>query len=247
MLEKNLDNIYELSINTTKFSHKLINILNTTIYNKISITNKTNNIPIIEIINKIQKINPKLEIIPYYSLKYNQKSTLTQTTKELLKQLQEFKKLNIKEILLISGVPKPKYDSIEVLKTLKSLYESNTLPNIAIAYNPFLTELDFKDENARIIKKLKTGIINSVYLQIGIDVNIIKQAVLYLRELQPNLNIYLSLINPTPSRLSKLKYRPWKGVYLSQKYLESSKVAKEINLSIYKLASKMKLGIIQGE
>jgi hypothetical protein len=247
MPNNNIQNIYELSIYDTNFSDKIKSKLNNVNYNKISITNKKFNTPIIDIIKEAQEINSKLEIIPYYSLKYHQNKSLELTSQEFLQQLQEFYKLNIQEVLIISGVPKPKYHSLQVLQYLASIYNSQSLPRIAVAYNPFLTGIDSELENINLRDKIKTGIISSVYLQIGIDIPIIQKAVQNLRNLQSNLNIYLSLINPSPARLSQLKYKPWKGVYLPEEYLSSTQIATQINQSIYKLALEMNLGIIQGD
>lgn len=239
--------IYELSIYSTDFSDKLITQLSSPKLNTISITNKKFNTPILEIIKNIQNINPNLEIIPYYSLKYHQEKSLQDTTNALIKKLETYQKLSIKEILIISGNPKPKYNTIDVLNTLVKLYQTNQYPRIAIAYNPFLTGLELEMENTSIQNKLQSGIVSSVYLQIGIDLMTIKQSIKYLRRLQPQLNIYISLMNPSPTRLAQLRYRPWKGVYLPEEYVKSSNNAYNINQSITKLAKNMKIGIIQGD
>jgi len=247
MPNKKLHIIYELTINTLEFSPKLESKLKSNNYTTISVTNKKPQTPSIEIITKIQELNPKLQIIPYYSLKYHQKNNLIDTTREFVKYLQTLYQIGIKEILLVSGVPKPKYDSLLILKNLKDLGISDQIPKIAIAYNPFLSSMDLELENIRIQEKIQTGLISSIYFQIGIDIDIIQAAVHKLRNLQENLKIYLSLINPSISRLSQLRYRPWKGVYLPEQYLSSTKNANIINQSIYKLASEMELGIIQGD
>jgi hypothetical protein len=116
-----------------------------------------------------------------------------------------------------------------------------------VAYNPFLTGLDLEIENNTIETKIQSGIISSVYLQIGIDLTKIRESVQYLRQLQPNLDIYLSLMNPTPTRLAQFNYRPWKGVYLPKEYLQSVNNAIQINESIYNLAQELNVSIIQGD
>jgi len=239
--------IYELSIYSTDFSDKLITQLSSPKLNTISITNKKFNTPIIEIIKNIKDINPNLEIIPYYSLKYHQKKSLQDTTKALIKQLETYQNLNIKEILIISGIPKPKFNTIDILNTLAKLYKTNQYPQIAIAYNPFLTGLELEIENQALQKKIQSGIVSSVYMQIGIDIETIKQSIQYLKQIQPQLNIYISLMNPSSTRLAQFRYRPWKGVYLPEEYVKSSNNAYNINQSITKLAKNMKIGIIQGD
>ena len=239
--------IYELSIYSIDFSDKLINKLASPTLDKISITNKQLHTPIVEIIKKIQVINPNLKIIPYHSFKYHQKASLQDTAHSLIKKLEEYQNINIKEILLISGSPKPRYNTIPVLDILATIYKIHQYPQIAIAYNPFLTGVELEIENQDIKNKLKSGIISSVYLQIGIDLPIIQKSVQYLRALQPNLDIYLSLMNPAPYRLAQFRYRPWKGVYLPEEYLQFPQYALNINNSIYQVAQTMQLGVIQGD
>jgi hypothetical protein len=247
MTNSDLNIIYELSIYSEDFNKKLTSLLSNNSIHKISITNKKYNTTIEYIIQKIQNINSKLEIIPYYSLKYHQQSSLQDTALTFIQQLKLYQDLGVKEVLLISGIPKPKYDTRQVLEILSKNYQSEQLPQLAVAYNPFLTGLDLEIENNVIENKIKSGIISSIYLQIGIDLNIIRESVQYLRQLQPNLNIYLSLMNPTPTRLAQFQYRPWKGVYLPQKYLQSASSAIKINESIYNLAKELNVGIIQGD
>jgi hypothetical protein len=243
----NLDIIHELTIYNINFSNKLINKIANLKTNKIAIINKKFNTPIFEIIKKIQDINPNLEIIPYYSLKYHQKDSLKNSAQEFRNNLEILNTIGIKNTLLISGSPKPKYDSIQVLEYLKDTYSKNKLPQIAVAYNPFLRGNDLDIENKRVQKKLETNLISAVCLQIGIETESIQNAVDYLRTIQPGVKIYLSLMNPSPSRLAQFRYRPWKGVYLPQEYINSAEQANQINQSIYKLAQDMDLGIIQGE
>lgn len=237
----------ELSIYSIDFSAKLMsNISNPTI-NKISITNKKYNTPIVDIIKKIKNINPKLDITPYYSLKYHQGDSLHTTALDFISYLKIYTKLGIKETLLISGVSKSKYNTVQVLDISKTIYKSDQYPKIAVAYNPFLTGVNLKIENDYIQSKIQSGIISSIYLQIGIDLKVIQESIQYLRQLQPNLNVYISLINPTPTRLAQFNYRPWKGVYLPQEYLKSSNTAIAINKSIYNVARELNVNIIQGE
>lgn len=242
-----LDIIHELTIYDSNFSNKLIDKIANLKTNKIAITNKKFNTPIFEIIQKIQSTNSKLEIIPYYSLKYHQKDSLESASQEFIHQLRLLSRLGIKNTLLISGVPRPKYDSVQILEYLKKTYTTNRLPKIAIAYNPFLRDGELDIENDRIKNKLKTSLVSEVYLQIGIESESIRNAVNYLRSLQPDVKIYLSLMNPIASRLAQFRYRPWKGVYLPQEYLTSAEQANKINQSIYEIAHHMNLGIIQGE
>ena len=211
----------------------------------ISLPNKSKDISILDMINQIQQINPKLTIIPYYSLKFHQKKTLDETSQEFLSLLKQLIPLHIPKILLISGVPKSKYTTLDILSSIQSHYQ-DTYPRIAIAYNPFLSDEELEQENNLLTNKIKTGLISSVYLQIGIDIPTIQKAVTFIQSLQSDITIYISLMNPTPLRLAQFKYRPWKGVMVSQEYLASSQRAQEINQSLYQLAKELNIGVIQG-
>jgi hypothetical protein len=225
-----------------KLQSQLLSLENAT----ISLPNKSKDISILDMINQIQQINPKLTIIPYYSLRFHQAKTLDETAQEFLSLLEELSSIHIPEVLLISGVPKSKYTTLDILSFIQPHYQHN-YPRIAIAYNPFLSGEELEQENQLLQDKIKTNLISSVYLQIGIDTDAIQKGVDYIRLLRPNIDIYMSLMNPSPIRLAQFKYRPWKGVILSQEYLDSSQKAKEINQHLYDLAQKLNIGIIQGQ
>ena len=235
--------IYELMIKdlTLQLQSQLLHLGNAT----ISLPNKSKDISILDTIHRIQDINPDLTIIPYYSCKYHQNKNREQTLQEFIHLLQELSHIHIPEILLVSGVPKPNYDSLSMLEDIPPLH-THTYPRIAVAYNPFLQGIDLEDENTRLNAKIKTGIISSIYLQIGINTDTIRKAVEYIRYLQPNLAIYISLMNPSPARLAQFRFRPWKGVFLPPEYTNSADNAQKINQSLYQLAKELNIGVIQG-
>lgn len=241
-----MDNlIYEIVLKSQELDPKLQSQLLSLETATISLPNKSKDISILDMINQIQQINPKLTIIPYYSLKFHQKKTLDETAQEFLSLLKQLIPLHIPEILLISGVPKSKYTTLDILSFIQTHYQ-DTYSRIAIAYNPFLLDEELEQENNLLTNKIKTGLISSVYLQIGIDIPTIQKAVAFIQSLQADIAIYISLMNSSPLRLAQFKYRPWKGVMVSQEYLASSQRAQEINQSLYQLAQELNLGIIQG-
>ncbi len=235
--------IYELMIKdfTPQLQSQLSHLGNAT----VSLPNKSKDIPILDIIHRIQDINPDLTIIPYYSCKYHQNKTPNQTLQKFIDVLQDLSHIHIPEILLVSGVPKPNYNSLSMLENITPLYKAE-YPNIAVAYNPFLQGIDLEDENTRLNAKIKTGIISSIYLQIGINTDTIRKAVEYIRYLQPNLAIYISIMNANPARLAQFRFRPWKGVFLPPEYTNSADNAQKINQSLYQLAKELNIGVIQG-
>jgi len=213
----------------------------------ISLTNKSARISNLECLQAIQTVNSDLTLIPYYALIHHQRVSAAETAQPYLTELKQYAELGVKDSLLVSGYPKPRHDSLSILKVIAPDYSHQEYPRLAVAYNPFLTGQAFLIEQHRLTEKIRTGIVASVYLQIGIDIMVIRSAVDWLREVEPPLDIYLSVMNPSKARLAQFKYRPWAGVHLSEAYLSSAEQARIINQQLYQLAQKLQIGIIQGE
>jgi len=127
------------------------------------------------------------------------------------------------EILLVSGSNKKKnFDTIEVLNNLKK--EKSIKAKLGIAYNPYLKKYyNNFSERDRFEKKIASGLINSIWLQFGTDIEELQNELNYLRKIEKyqKLYIYGSLFIPSKQFIARFRFRPWKGVYISEKYLFS--------------------------
>ena len=74
--------------------------------------------------------------------------------------------LNVGECLLVSGSGPRAFDSLALLEALGGA--ASKRPAIGVAFNPFLT--DQMSERSRLRRKLATGHVSSVWLQLGSDV-----------------------------------------------------------------------------
>merc|ERR1712178_488710 len=103
-----------------------------------------------------------------------------------------------------------------------------------VAYNPYLLEKELKHEENNLKRKLATGIVKSVWLQFGTDIDKLEKGVRKIKSIEHQLktslgkkkinhdiSIYGSIFIPTPVFLEKFRVRPWKGVYCSKEYLKS--------------------------
>ncbi len=127
------------------------------------------------------------------------------------------------KILLISGSNKKKnFDSINVLNKIKE--EKNLKVKLGIAYNPYLKKY-YKDtsERERFDRKYSSGLINSIWFQYGTDIKVLQNEVNYITNASNNekLNRFGSLLIPSKQFIARFKFRPWKGVYISEEYLYS--------------------------
>ncbi len=214
---------FELSFNNIS---QLENKLNFCKFNKI----KNINIPckgaikrdfLNSTIKYISKNYPEFNVTYHYSL-YHQYS---QNKEKSYQDLLDFSKNSYSnrnyEILLVSGSNKKKnFDVINVLNKIKE--EKNLKVQFGIAYNPYLKKYyDDTSERERFDKKLSSGLINSIWFQYGTDIKVLQSEVNYLKKIAKyeKINLFGSLLIPSKQFIARFKFRPWKGVYISEKCL----------------------------
>ena len=125
------------------------------------------------------------------------------------------------EILLVSGSNKKKnFDSVDVLSYLKK--EKKLKVKLGIAYNPYLKKyFNISSERERFERKISTGLINSIWFQYGTDIKVLQNELTYLKKIAKDekLNLFGSLFIPSKQFIARFKFRPWKEVYISEKFL----------------------------
>ena len=81
----------------------------------------------------------------------------------------------------------------------------------------------YKDnsERERFDRKLSSGLINSIWFQYGTDIKVLQNEVNYLKKLAKyeKINLFGSLLIPSKQFIARFKFRPWKGVHISEKCL----------------------------
>ena len=109
--------------------------------------------------------------------------------------------------------------------------EKNLNINIGVAYNPYLkNHYNICGERERIKKKLSSRLTKSIWLQFGTDIKLLEKEINFLKDSvlnnsshskDKNVKIFGSLLIPSKEFISRFKFRPWKGVFISEKYLNS--------------------------
>jgi len=174
-------------------------------------------------------------ICPHYSLKFNNDARDPASTLRRFEAFcEEAASLHVREILLVSGSGSRSFDSLACLKALTLPAERR--PAIGVAFNPFFPDRAARmRERARLRQKLNTGAVSAIWLQIGSDVLLLREALAFLAELRgvhPALRLYGSVFLPSRKLLAQLKFRPWNGVFLSAEYLSSVEVASTITCRV---------------
>ena len=183
---------------------------------------------------------PFIDIIPHFSILHEFKKNRSNTFKSFIDFLDIVKNLGCREVLLVSGSQKRStLDSVSTLNLAKN-HPLITLSNISIgvAFNPYLAGSLFENELIRIQNKIKTGLVNSIWIQFGTDysllearIKILEDIIVMLRKTNPklsNINLFGSILLPSKQFLASFKYRPWKGVYCSSQFLESVEYAEDL-------------------
>ena len=198
---------------------KLNNIRNINIPCKGSIKKELFNSTIKYIAHNFREFN----VTYHYSLYHQYNKNIEKSYEDFLDFLKNSYSNRNYEILLVSGSNKKKnFDAIKVLDNLKN--EKNLKVKLGIAFNPYLKKYyNVSSERERLKSKISSGLINSIWFQYGTDIEVIKNEVSYLEKVleSKKLNLFGSLLIPSKQFIARCNFRPWKGVYISEKYLNS--------------------------
>ena len=190
---------------------------------------------------------PNIDIIPHFSILHEFKRNRINTQDSFVNFLKVVKFLGCEEILLVSGSQKRStLDSVSALFMLKDdpLFLNQDV-SIGVAFNPYLSSFLFDEEILRLEKKLKSGLVSSIWIQFGTDCKLLKSRIKILSNLISatinknskfsNIKLFGSILMPSRQFLARFKYRPWKGVYCSSEFLESVEFANNEILKLLKI------------
>ena len=182
---------------------------------------------------------PNIDIIPHFSILHEFKKNRINTQESFYNFLHAIKNLGCKEILLVSGSQKRStLDSVSALDMLEgNTFFSNNDIFIGVAFNPYLQGFKFEQEIIRLEKKLESGLVRSIWFQFGSDYKLLKSRMQILKNLISKtkckdskisqIKFFGSILIPSKQFLARFKFRPWKGVYCSDEFLESVDFANE--------------------
>ena len=216
---------FELSFNNIS---KLENKLNFCKFNKI----RNINIPCKgnikrELFNStikyISKNFQEFNVTYHYSLYHQYSKNKEKSYQDFLNFLKNSYSNRNYEILLVSGSNKKKnFDAINVLSNIKK--EKILKVKLGIAYNPYLKKYyKVSSERERFERKISSGLINSIWFQYGTDIKVLQNELAYIKNIAKyeKINLFGSLLIPSKQFIARFKFRPWKGVHISEKCLSS--------------------------
>ena len=181
----------------------------------------------------------EVEVIYHYSLFHQFSKNQNNSFNDLLKFINLSREYDNKEILLVSGSRKRK--NFEVSNILNKLKDEGI--KFGVAYNPyFIKDIDISFERNNLFKKVNSGLVNSIWLQFGSNLQALKKEIKFIRKnitdqsktINSEIKIYGSILVPSKQFLARFKFRPWRGVYLTQDFLNSLEYSSSITKEIYK-------------
>ena len=196
---------------------------------------------------------PSIKVIPHFSILHEFKRNRINTLNSFIEFLKVVKSFDCNEILLVSGSQKrSSLDSVSTLSYIKdNTLFSNSDFSIGVAFNPYLSSFTFNEEIKKLERKLQSGLVKSIWIQFGTDftllesrIDIIKKIIFLADKANPrrsNIKLYGSILIPSKQFLARFKFRPWKGVYCSEEFLESADIATSLVKKLLKTYNKYKI------
>ena len=187
---------------------------------------------------------PNIDIIPHFSILHEFNRNRINTQASFYNFVHVIKNAGCKELLLVSGSQKRStLDSVSALEMLKSnIFFSNNDIFIGVAFNPYLQGFMFEQEILRLEKKLESGLVRSIWFQFGSDYKLLKSRMQTIKNIiskvkyedskRSQIKFFGSVLIPSKQFLARFKFRPWKGVYCSDEFLESVDVANEETIKL---------------
>tara|TARA_B100000945_G_scaffold230856_1_gene187263 strand:- start:90 stop:935 length:846 start_codon:yes stop_codon:yes gene_type:complete len=193
---------------------------------------------------------PNIDLVPHFSILHEFKRNRLNTLNSYIQFLKIVYSLGCNEVLLVSGSQKRStLNSVSTLNYIKdnNLFSNNDL-SIGVAFNPYLFGLFFEEEIIKLEKKLHSGIVKSVWIQFGTDCNLLEERIEILKKIifsaeqynskRLNIKLFGSILIPSKQFLARFKYRPWKGVYCCNEFLESINFASSFVINLFKTYKK---------
>jgi deoxyribodipyrimidine photo-lyase len=211
------------------------------------LVNKHSDDPLHEWVDIIrEQCKAKVDISVHYSLKFQK--VKRKTPVEHYDKLQSFlQKHRATEVLLVSGSIKTgEWNAAVALQKLAKDSTQNK-HKVAVAYNPFFPDQKDRDQERRTLEtKFQSGKVSKVYLQFGTNLEVLEEALQYLSTSlsSKEIPVTASMFLPTKVLIAQQKFRPWKGVFLSDEFLSGPDGARQVIINLMRMYEKYNVELL---
>ncbi|KAK9824464.1 hypothetical protein WJX72_010479 [[Myrmecia] bisecta] len=232
----------------TELQDKVIPFLRSNSVARVNLTNKTKDDKLLDSAKLLKDALPDLDVCLHYSIKWNYVRSCERSLAALERFCEQAAQLEGCSVLLVSGGGKKRQlDTVKALSQGKagSARGLHALP-VHVAFNPYLpSEKEFQAEKKRLKAKLESGLVSGIYLQIGSDLQRLKEGLSFLQSAveecmqsgacKERPAVHGSVFLPSKRLLTQMKFRPWNGVFLSEAYLSSLPKAEAMTKELMKI------------
>ncbi|GAB5363971.1 hypothetical protein AAMO2058_000929300 [Amorphochlora amoebiformis] len=221
---------------------------------RVNLPNKGKQNPMADWCAQLKEVYPDVDICPHYSLKYQYYGSPEKTFAHFEKFCAALPTIGIQQCLLISGGGKKRKSDLSTLACLQMAQRrrNSSIHKIEIgsAFNPYFPKAEQRAEERKTLKlKLSTGLVSSVWIQIGSDDKLLREGLTFIKDIEKKhtdmkLEIYGSVFLPSERLLNQMRFRPWNGVFLSEKYLSDIESANEITLNMLKTYAEFDVTVL---
>lgn len=207
------------------------------LYSGLNIPNKKPGEPLLEWASVLAEELPGKDVCVHYSLKH-QRAKGREPTEVFIRFCQDAVARGVSRVLLVTGPNGPAVDAVEVLERLKGRHPAPGWLKLGVAFNPCLPDEAARErERARLERKLKTSLVDDVWLNTGSDADLYGTGIAFVKKAaaqvgKPEVDIFGSALLPNEAQLQQMRERPWNGVHFSSEYLSSldgmAKVTREV-------------------
>lgn len=202
---------------------------------RVNVPNKAREDELERWVDVLLELDASLDVCPHYSVKNNYHRDARTCALGVGTFAKKMRDRGVRRVLLVSGSGGRVNDAVDALERLakerewrRDVVDEGGL-RFGVAFNPhFADAAEAKRERERLERKLASGLVGGVWMQIGSDVEALERGIESVRALDPKVEVYGSVFLPSKQLLARMKFRPWAGVFLSEKYLESVEAAEEI-------------------
>jgi len=191
----------------------------------LNVPNKKPGEPLLEWVAALRGELPSADLCVHYSLKHQRCRGDPAAAFERF--CQEAVDAGAARVLLVTGPRGPPVDTVEVLERLAGRHPAPSRLRLGVAFNACLpSEAARVAECERLARKLRTGLVEDVWLNCGSEPALLAAGVSYARAAAEGLGlpvpaVFGSVLLPNPAQLQQMRERPWNGVHFSEEYLAS--------------------------
>lgn len=172
-----------------------------------------------------------IDLCFHYSISKQYKGNLNETIQDFIR-FYDFVHANYPDVklLVVSGTKKRKLQTAVLLDILSKVRFNRKL-KIGVVYNPFTHD---DTEKKSFLKKIKSGMVDEVYTQLGDNLEKIESSLKFLSSFR-ELKLFGSVLYPSTRNLFKLRSKPIHGSDYSDYFRLNIKSAARSTEKIIKL------------